>query len=188
MAFQHDLALMEATESHPLPMMIVPAWHATFSPQFARPEAGLTPKPAFILQHACRSKNRKTGHGISKSSKAALISGADYIFEGEHVKRSLIWRTDPDGHPMQGMSGSVLCLGQPADRQVHALLFENFETPLLDKQYVYHIEENPKGFRRMVTFKGGFFLPEDVLNNAVIEVERESDLSQDCASASAPTN
>ncbi|KAJ6497458.1 hypothetical protein C8R45DRAFT_1211343 [Mycena sanguinolenta] len=168
--YKHDLALIEATDGHSLPKMTVPSWHATFSPQFARPETALrsetrsetTPTPAFILEH--NRRRWRSGQIISEFSQEVLVCGADYIFEGEHgIKRALFWRTNSADH---SMSGSVLCLGKPTYKQIalQALLFQNFETPLL------------KGFPRMGSYKGGFFLPEEVLNNAIIEVERESDL------------
>ncbi|KAJ6497465.1 hypothetical protein C8R45DRAFT_1129255 [Mycena sanguinolenta] len=141
-----------ATDGRPLP---------EFSPRFAiaRPEAGLhLETPAFILGQAPESNSRPGS--TSEFSKEVLICGADYIFEGEHIKRSLIWRTNGDDH---SMSGSVICLGKPKDG-VQALLFQHFETPVWKESH------------RMGSYKGGFFLPEEVLDHAIIEVKRENDL------------
>jgi hypothetical protein len=194
MAFEHDLSMIEAEEGKVLPRMVVPSWHPSILPQFAPPEKGLRfevqekskektkPKPAhaFIVHHQVRNHDRRTGTLVPESAKMVLINGADYFFEGEHLKRSLIWRTEQDDHSVVGMSGSVLLLGKPTDEQVHALIFQNFETLVSDE--IYTAAMNTKkpyvGLRSLATLKGGFFLPESVQRHAFIKVEREEDLSR----------
>ncbi|KAJ7705384.1 hypothetical protein B0H17DRAFT_1037822 [Mycena rosella] len=189
MTFTHDLSLIEAKEGQLLPDLLC---HPKLHPHFARPETSLQfeqqdktkpkPKPAFVLHHESQHFDKcasgwKTGRLVLGSSKQALISGADYFFEGEHLARSLIWRTDMDD---MGMSGSVLCLGNPTDSQAQALVFQNFQTPVSNIIYAARAEgtERYKGYSQLVTFKGGFFLPEEMLDHGVIQMEHEHDGSR----------
>ncbi|KAJ7165572.1 hypothetical protein C8R43DRAFT_1164979 [Mycena crocata] len=180
MGFKHDLSLIEAKEGGVLPRMVVPACHPSIHPRFAHPASALRleeqektkPKqlPAFLMHPHSFEKTDSVG---PESSKAVLINGVDYLFEGEHLQRSLIWRSEREDLSVVGMSGSALCLGNLADTQVQALLFQNFETPM--SQSIYAAAKSAMEVNRilgpLVTYKGGFFLPEDVLHHGVIEVE-----------------
>lgn len=79
---------------------------------------------------------------------------------------SLLWRTNYDHDRADGFSGSVLCLGRPTDKNVTAVLFQNFESPirpwqdLTDHTTTVTDKWNP-------TFKGDFLLPEKIRNATI---------------------
>ncbi|KAJ7714076.1 hypothetical protein B0H16DRAFT_1619519 [Mycena metata] len=184
--FQHDLSLIEpeSIDGH-LPRMVVPLWHPLFRERFATPEAALKLEgdSAFLLEHECRFHNRRRYQTCSPSPKSVsvLISGVDYLFlEAHHVQRALIWRTDIEDHSMAGRSsGAVVCLRRPTDREVQALLFQNFQTAISEKQKLVAEQlEEPLDPGILITFKGGFFLPPEFLKQATIDVVHEHDLSR----------
>ncbi|KAJ7645552.1 hypothetical protein DFH06DRAFT_589342 [Mycena polygramma] len=86
-AFAHDLSLIEATEGRPR-TMVLPPWHPD---TFVDPEGTFHADPAaFLLKHSSVHKWRR-GQVVNE---AAFISGVDYLFEGDHIHRSLLWRTE----------------------------------------------------------------------------------------------
>ncbi|KAJ7246536.1 hypothetical protein B0H12DRAFT_1073137 [Mycena haematopus] len=187
-AFQYDLALIEAPTGSVLPRMVVPSTHPQLDQRFALPEIAFTMERAFTIEtvfldeHDSRfQEHRRWANGnVSNIDREALISGADYFFDAEHIYRSLIWRTTPaDDHRMETRSGSVLCVGRPTEARTQVVLFQNFQTTLSKKQYHLHSTDekrNWKGLPIRVSYKGGFFLPTDFRNDAVIRVNRTIDM------------
>ncbi|KAJ6497460.1 hypothetical protein C8R45DRAFT_982952 [Mycena sanguinolenta] len=179
-SFKHDLALVEAADDRPLPKMVTQDWHPRSRPQFARAEDCLVQTPAFLVQHLPKYSERrvwKKGSIALQHLKQVLISGVDYLFdsEGEHVTRALIWRTEDD---LRGASGSVVCRGNSKDKEVDAVIFQNFETTLSQKLsgYTEQAPQPVKGSVGLVNYKGGFFLPKEILD-ALIEVEAAKNLT-----------
>ena len=67
---------------------------------------------------------------FSESTKPAIVEGHEYFWSSQGVTASFLWRTHGDFETMSGNSGSVLCLGDPSDREVKAVVFQNYETPV----------------------------------------------------------
>jgi hypothetical protein len=67
----------------------------------------------------------------------AIVEGAEYPWDRKSRTQSaaLLWRTMHDGSHMEGLSGSVLCLGQPIDPHCRAVLFKNFVTPIYPQHF-----------------------------------------------------
>ncbi|KAJ6448918.1 hypothetical protein C8R45DRAFT_1045655 [Mycena sanguinolenta] len=202
--FPHNLSLIAAIdEQHPLPKMVIPTWYPMIGPRFANPQSALHQEsfahppiismwdriigkvppppstPAFLWQHNSLLRKRRQwrlGRVACEATKAVLICGADYLFEAEHVQRSLIWRTERDDLSLAGSSGSVLCLGRPEDSQAQAIVFQNFETPISPKQ-LKTTRETYAGIPEGFTYKGGFFLPSEILNESIIEMTQATDIA-----------
>ncbi|KAJ7184327.1 hypothetical protein C8R46DRAFT_1063720, partial [Mycena filopes] len=166
-AFQHDrvFSLIKAPKGL---NMVVPSWHPKFAPRFARPEAALAyraaliapkPPPAFLLRHPTQYYER--------------IDGVDYrlVDEKDSLRRALIWRTTSDDTPPVG---SVLCLGSPTDKTVQALVFQNFESDLSDEKW-WTVEGSVTGVPAMAKVNGGYFLPDNLVENAKINITKEED-------------
>lgn len=60
-----------------------------------------------------------------------------------------------------GFSGSVLCLGKITDETAEAIVFQNFQTPLMSKNVAQDHRGQLNGEHR-ATVKGGFLLPEEI--------------------------
>ncbi|MCJ1343287.1 hypothetical protein MMC31_001480 [Peltigera leucophlebia] len=72
---------------------------------------------------------------------------------------------------MAGFSGSVLCLGKVTDKTAHAVLFQNFQSPI-KPQEVIHDDKAVSNFGHFTTFKAGFLLLTDI-RTATIQMEEE---------------
>lgn len=108
------------------------------------------------------------GQGMSKAAEAAVAMGSDYTWD--RVTRSqniaLLWRTNHDCDSLQGLSGSVLCLGRPTDTTAQAVLFQNYEAPLKAEQVVPDHRPNLQPPFR-TTFKAGLLLPDEIRRSQI---------------------
>jgi hypothetical protein len=68
-----------------------------------------------------------------------------------------------------GFPGSVLCLGKITDETAEAIVFQNFQTPLMFKNVAEDHRDQLNGEHR-ATVKGGFLLPEEI-RHSTIEME-----------------
>jgi hypothetical protein len=125
----------------------------------------------------------------SESLSRALIEGAEYIWNNEINGRgrvSLLWRTEIDDDSLAGASGSLLIQGRPGDPTGQCLLFQNYEAPLrsipMDKDL--NVEKDWK----WATFKGGFLLPADFQQNAIVIFDDCPESHTTCLSATLPRN
>ena len=100
----------------------------------------------------------------SKAVEKAVVQGMDYHWDKETKSSSagLIWRTANDSLSATGWSGSVLCLGTPAEGR--PLLFQNYEHPI----YSWPDGEGPEKRTPIDTIKGGFVLPIDVRSGKIL--------------------
>lgn len=130
-------------------------------------EEVLQGSPLFINRHnvVTGTFSTREGYGVSRLAQEAIAHGAQYSWDtkARAPNTALLWRTLHDSDTVQGMSGSVLCLGRPLDPYARAVLFQNFEGPLAPSQNVQiaRTETSPR-------FKGGFLLPTEVRDAEII--------------------
>ncbi|KAJ5110669.1 hypothetical protein N7532_001204 [Penicillium argentinense] len=96
---------------------------------------------------------------------------SDMIYSGQCKKPW--WRerntsgTASRARKMEGLSGSVLCLGQPTDLNCRAVLFKHFETPICP-QHFEPTDTAALGDIAWSSFKGGFLLPWEIRNAEIL--------------------
>lgn len=139
--------------------------------------------PVFVVSSnvVTGNQNLRTGSGVSRAARRALVAGSEYSWERNPLSRSvsILWRTEYDGDRMEDFSGSVLCLGQVHAETCRAVCFQNFQTPLYSNQLLkYDHQRAPPDTTSYPTVKGGFLLPQEI---------RESEiLSEDLGGTTAP--
>jgi hypothetical protein len=144
---------------------------------FCSPEQALSGQhQLFTARYNLRYKNHDVYEGtvIPVDVQEDLAESAQYIWDRDSrtVGRSLLWRTqDGDDVSVGGASGSVLCLGKPTDSEVQAVVFQNFQCAFPNSvAQAHNIQLNPQSMQDCYgyfTFKGGFFLPEEIRASAV---------------------
>jgi hypothetical protein len=106
------------------------------------------------------------GTGISPEAKKAVVEGMRYAwYQTPAIARCLLWRTENDWDTVAGLSGSVLCLGDPRKKEALAVCFQNFQHPVsreLDNDY------RGPGKGALPLVKGGFLLPEEITNATIV--------------------
>jgi hypothetical protein len=150
---------------------------------FATPEEVLSAGTVFLLMSDFRRSKPGTldvvnGHVVPRVARDALIMGVQSSWDyAEHMEttNSLIWRSDPDDKSVQSASGSLLCLGSNADETVKGLVFQNFQGGYYGRHWQAADEghEEISGADGMATFKGGFFLPNEVQAGTIILGDQE---------------
>jgi hypothetical protein len=178
--YQHDLALITGPN---LPVFPQPPNCAKLLTTFAMPEEALSAGTVFLLMSDFRRSKLGTldvvnGHVVPRVARDALIMGVQSFWDyTEHMEttNSLIWRSDPDDKSVQGASGSLLCLGSNADETVKGLVFQNFQGGYYGQHWQVADEghEEISGVDGMATFKGGFFLPNEVQGGTIILDDQE---------------
>lgn len=95
----------------------------------------------------------------SRETQEALIIGSEYIWEKNAVTQSasILWRTNQDHTTASGWSGSTLCVRKPSDKQVKALLFQNFQKNRNDRELSKY----------GCWIKGGFVLPHEIRDSEI---------------------
>ncbi len=111
------------------------------------------------------------GQGISTAAQQAIAAGCEYSWTRKAVSQNtaLLWRTAYDPDCVMGFPGSVLCLGKITDETAEAIVFQNFQTPLMFKNVAEDHRDQLNGEHR-ATVKGGFLLPEEI-RHSTIEME-----------------
>ncbi|KAJ5151753.1 hypothetical protein N7492_010048 [Penicillium capsulatum] len=99
-----------------------------------------------------------------------IVEGAEYLWDRKSRTQSvaLLWRAMHDGTDMEGLSGSVLCLGQPTDPHCRAVVFKNFETPICPQHFEVTGQPSASGDIAWSSIKGGFVLPPDIRNAEIL--------------------
>lgn len=130
-------------------------------------EEALQGRPVFVSRYNAESGSRHTneGHGVTAQVQQAIIHGTQYTWDdGTQTQgTALLWRTVGDTDSIEGASGSVLCLGKPEDETARALLFQNFQGPLMSIG-----KEDDNRQEIYARFKGGFLLPEEIRYSQII--------------------
>lgn len=110
----------------------------------------------------------------SPIAQQALGVGMAYFWDWESgtSSRSFLWRTIPDGMNSIGGSGSVLALGRPTDSTAQAVVFQNFEFPL-DYTALGGHTLREEDLERVPTAQGGFLLPKEISDAAIIVHDRD---------------
>jgi hypothetical protein len=168
--YRHDLALITGPN---LPVFSQPPNCAKLLTTFATPEEALSAGTVFLLVSDFRRSKPGTLDVVPRVARDALIMGVQSSWDyTEHMEttNSLIWRSDPDDKSVQGASGSLLCLGSNADETVKGLVFQNFQGGYYGRHWQAADEghEEISGADSMATFKGGFFLPNEVQAGTII--------------------
>lgn len=134
---------------------------------WGRYEEALQDWPVFVNRHNVGTSNWLTyqGHGMTRQAQQSIIHGTQYSWE-ERTRvhgTALLWRTIRDTDTVERVSGSVLFLGELHEVTAKALLFQNFESPLIatDLVQISLDEDSP-------SFKGGSLLPHEIRNPEII--------------------
>lgn len=100
----------------------------------------------------------------------AIVEGVEYLWDRKSHTQSvaLLWRAMHDGTDMEGLSGSVLCLGKPTDPHCRAVLFKHFETPICPQHFEVTEQTSASGDIAWSSIKGGFLLPPSIRNAAIL--------------------
>ena len=175
--YKHDLSLISPEPGRTLPVLTPPPGMPQIT-GWGNIERALQGEPvfmtAYVMESQLNSGSWKTYEGAADMTireRKALIEGVQYLWDTEmtDVSRALLWRTTKDGstnmYGAEGFSGTILCLGTPYQKEVKALLFQNFQLEVnerltgkdLPHQYV----------------KGGFFLPSEI-RQATIESSEQT--------------
>lgn len=112
----------------------------------------------------------------------AVVEGTEYLWDKKARTQSvaLLWRAMHDGTDMEGLSGSVLCLGRPTDPQCRAVVFKHFEMPICPQHFDSSDPTSAHGDISWSSIKGGFLLPPEVRNAEIVcETEEASALPSD---------
>lgn len=126
---------------------------------------------AMALSAVSERPNEKSRRDEFGTLQKAMVEGAEYLWDRKSHTQSaaLLWRGMHDGTDMEGLSGSVLCLGQPTELCCRAVVFKNFETPICPQ----HFGESTslaaaRGDVSWSSIKGGFLLPPEIRNAEII--------------------
>lgn len=160
--YRHDLALIHGLD---LPGICSPP-NVNIVPEWAPYEDALDGLPVFAASFNAQHSRWRDLQGTiaTKAVEKAVVQGMDYHWDKETKSSSagLIWRTADDSISAAGWSGSVLCLGTPAEGR--PLLFQNYEHPF----HCWPNAEGPEMRTPTDTIKGGFFLPIDVRSGKIL--------------------
>ncbi|KAK2812920.1 hypothetical protein FQN50_000941 [Emmonsiellopsis sp. PD_5] len=157
--FRHDLSLVTGEN---LPDLTTPPFSPKISGWGSYSDA-LDGRPIFVTGFNVTTGNIEKNEStrLSTQAQAAVAVGSEYFWEKESCSQtvSILWRTRYDGDRAVGdFSGSVLCEGRPTDRVCRAVVFQNYEVPLRDKEHSVSVP----------TMKGGFVLPSVVRESEII--------------------
>jgi hypothetical protein len=99
-----------------------------------------------------------------------IVEGTEYLWDPKARTQSiaLLWRVMHDGTDMEGLSASVLCLGQPTDSTCRAVVFKHFETPICPQHFEVTDLASARGNISWSSIKGGFLLPADIRNAEIV--------------------
>jgi hypothetical protein len=134
-------------------------------------------QPLFVTRLTA-STDRKTQRDVkpnlSESTKPAIIEGREYFWSEQGVAASLLWRTDGEFESVGAYSdsGSILCLGNPTDAEVKAVIFQNYETPV--KKW-----KGAKSLEGIIgwSLKGGYVLPQEIRESTILSGEASTEKS-----------
>lgn len=140
----------------------------------ADPRQALRAPEVFVTRFNLRYMRWDTfaGKMITGPPREAFVSGMDYFWEREHVKRkrAILWRTERDGTSVTGASGSAICLGNKSGKACQAIVFQNYQSLIGKNKFWenYDVQKFLAGLPRLASFKGGFLLSEDVKNAEIV--------------------
>ncbi|RPA74588.1 hypothetical protein BJ508DRAFT_312745 [Ascobolus immersus RN42] len=177
--YMHNLALL--TTPNGLPAMTTPPGMPALERSFAAPESALDGNPVFAYDNEAHNNEASGG-----TTREEIVEAIRYDWEtsSKETRRSLLWRTVPVEQSLASSkhaSGSVLCLGKPADSSAKAICFQSFECPIpvrrltLAKYLEFRDWADCPG-RGKWCYKGGFLLPKEVMEAEII-VDRPEPVS-----------
>ncbi|KAK2803347.1 hypothetical protein FQN50_007006 [Emmonsiellopsis sp. PD_5] len=162
--YRHDLCLLTGPN---LPDITTPPGVGAVT-GWAEYEEALDGKPVFVTRFDAWTKQSHHEHGrtSTNATKRAIVEGTEYLWVGQTVSTSLLWRTDEDWRDAQGCSGSVLCLGRPTDPNIKAVVFQNYQIPI-QKHQIRGGKRARSGDRAWL-MKAGFLLPQEVRESQIL--------------------
>lgn len=132
---------------------------------------------AFAMSPSALSRNssEKNRRDLFGTVQKAIVEGSEYLWDRKFHTQSvaLLWRAMHDGTEMEGLSGSVLCLGKPTDTHCRAVLFKHFETPICP-QHFDTSDISARGDVAWSSIKGGFLLPPEIRDARILCESDES--------------
>ncbi|KAJ5736656.1 uncharacterized protein N7483_001781 [Penicillium malachiteum] len=96
------------------------------------------------------------------SMQKVVVEGTEYLWDRRSRTQSaaLLWRAMHDGTEMEGLSGSILCLGELTDDDCRAVALKHFEIPICPQHFV--CDHSARGDVSWSSLKGGFLLPAEI--------------------------
>ncbi|CAK7225934.1 hypothetical protein SCUCBS95973_006032 [Sporothrix curviconia] len=174
-------------ESTPLPDMALPPGHPQIT-GWAKVTDALHGAPMFLstARRATDVHAAATGDVVHpdqqrvnlEAQQVVQAAGTQYFWDKATKTQSiaLLWRTIPNlseiveqgdvsmewrnatPSSIKGMSGAILCLGRPTDKEVKVLAFQNFQLG------------NHLSHRHLFNVKGGFLLPSYIVDRCTIDI------------------
>ena len=107
------------------------------------------------------------GDLASRATQKAVVMGSEYLWVKDAASQSasILWRTEFDYTTASGWSGSALCVGEPTDRYVKALVFQNFQKPFKSLDVAANDKELSGDYGCCI--KGGFVLPQEIRDSEI---------------------
>lgn len=163
--YNHDLSLIA---SKTLPMVKSPP-NVGEVVDWAAYEDALDGQPVFCCLFHVGDKAAEILEGgiASRETQEALVIGSEYIWEKNAVTQtaSILWRTNQDHTTASGWSGSTLCVEKSSDKQVKALLFQNFQKYIRSSEVAGNDRELSNEYGCLI--KGGFVLPQEIRDSEI---------------------
>lgn len=132
---------------------------------------------AFVMSPSALGQNSpaENRRDLFGTMQKAIVEGSEYLWDRKFHTQSaaLLWRAMHDGSEMEGLSGSVLCLGQPNDPHCRAVLFKHFETPICPQRFEAS-GPSARGDIAWSSLKGGFLLPPEIRDARILCESDES--------------
>lgn len=125
------------------------------------------------LSETPKQKSRMDPFGTMQK---AVVEGTEYLWNRKVRTQSaaMLWRAMHDGTEMEGLSGSVLCLGEPTDPNCRAVLLKHFETPISPQHYHVSGVPSARGDTSWSSINGGFVLPPEIRTAEIVCEAEES--------------
>jgi hypothetical protein len=111
---------------------------------------------------------------VDQVLRRSQVEAMQYIWDMdpfEEPKTAILWRNikgPQDLLSAGGFSGTVLCQGQPTDKEVKALVFQNFQWEVTPGPY--NADDWAHTF-----IKGGYLLPDEVRQSSIECVDPEAE-------------
>jgi hypothetical protein len=124
-------------------------------------------------KHAEEESRHDSVGGVQK----VVVEGTEYLWDRKSRTQSaaLLWRAVHDETDEDGLSRSVLCLGQPNDEYCRAVALNHFETPICHQHLMCdHLSRNDV---LCCSLKGGFLLPPELGQTEIVCDSGESSVT-----------
>ncbi|KAJ5261447.1 hypothetical protein N7478_012042 [Penicillium angulare] len=107
-------------------------------------------------------------HHETVGCERVVVEGVEYLWDRNSRTQSaaLLWRAVHDEADEEGLSRSVLCLGQPNDDYCRAVALKHFETPICHQHLM--CDRISRNDVICCSLKGGFLLPPELGETEIV--------------------